>query len=217
MKNPYRWRFEWEISGLVISHTVTEAAKMVAFNGGILQRTEEPLNTLPWVTGGLTSSVIKHGVLRNARSKWRFIAGRIMNAMHGGCSIEYRLIWLIYSKPISQKARLFGPCLWQPSWLTSQKTKQKSFITCIDIIDVHENVESLEYEYEWNWWKWPCSPSNEGLTEWRTDAMAFLLSQLVPLRWPNVCCFFCFLSVNPKIWNPCIVAFWRLYLQYIPI
>ena len=109
MKNPYRWRFEWEISGLVISHTVTEAAKMVAFNGGILQRTEEPLNTLPWVTGGLTSSVIKHGVLRNARSKWRFIAGRIMNAMHGGCSIEYRLIWLIYSKPISQKARLFGP------------------------------------------------------------------------------------------------------------
>lgn len=58
MKNPYRWRFEWEISGLVMSHRVTEAAKMVAFNGGILQRTEEPLNTLwSWVTGGLTQEV----------------------------------------------------------------------------------------------------------------------------------------------------------------
>ena len=31
---------------------------------------------------------------------------------------------------------------------SKNKTK-KSFITCIDIIDVHENVELLKYE--WNW------------------------------------------------------------------
>ena len=48
------------------------------------------------------------------------------------------------------KSKAFWPPFMTTKLADKSKNKtKKSFITCIDIIDVHENVESLKYE--WNW------------------------------------------------------------------